>query len=97
MFRLITYLLLTIFLYSVVRAIVKIVLHGFGVTMQSSIPRGGPSTANTEVPLTGELKRDPVCGTFIAVASSIQQIADGKTVYFCSSACRDKYVASLAR
>src|SRR5260370_2735361 len=97
MFRLITYLLITIFLYSVVRALVKIVLRGFGVTMQSSFPRGDPSTAKTEVPLTGELKRDPVCGTFIAAASSVKQIADGKTFYFCSPACRDKYVATLPR
>ena len=39
----------------------------------------------------GELKKDPVCGTFVAVASSIKRNVDGEVVHFCSTACRDKY------
>ena len=46
-------------------------------------------------PLTGELKKDPVCGTYTAIASSVQQTIRGQTFYFCSPQCRDKYVASL--
>ena len=39
----------------------------------------------------GELKQDPVCGTFVAVASSIKTNVDGQVIHFCSTACRDKY------
>lgn len=39
----------------------------------------------------GELKKDPVCGTFVAVASSIKRNVDGEVIHFCSTACRDKY------
>jgi YHS domain-containing protein len=39
----------------------------------------------------GELKKDPVCGTFVAVASSIKTTINGEIIHFCSTACRDKY------
>jgi YHS domain-containing protein len=39
----------------------------------------------------GELKQDPVCGTFVAAASSIKRNVDGEVIHFCSTACRDKY------
>ena len=42
----------------------------------------------------GELKRDPVCGTFVAPASSIQKTVNGQVVYFCSTGCRDKYLVT---
>jgi len=39
----------------------------------------------------GELKKDPVCGTFVAVASSVKRNVNGEVIHFCSTACRDKY------
>jgi len=42
----------------------------------------------------GELKRDPVCGTFVSVDVSVTKRIDGQTVHFCSAACRDKYRAA---
>jgi YHS domain-containing protein len=39
----------------------------------------------------GELKKDPVCGTFVAVASSIKTTVKGEIIHFCSTECRDKY------
>jgi YHS domain-containing protein len=39
----------------------------------------------------GELKQDPVCGTFVAVSSSIKKTVNGEVIHFCSTACRDKY------
>lgn len=40
----------------------------------------------------GELLRDPVCGVFVASATSVKKSVDGRTVHFCSTACRDKYL-----
>ncbi|MGA2134874.1 MAG: hypothetical protein ABSH50_21520 [Bryobacteraceae bacterium] len=42
----------------------------------------------------GELKKDPVCGTYVSAEVAVTQKASGQTVYFCSAACRDKYRAA---
>ena len=98
MFRAIFYLLLTVVVITVLKSIVGIVLKGVAEAMKpgSSCTRCGSASPN-QVPLTGELKKDPVCGTYIAAATSIQEKVGGQTFHFCSPECRDKYVASLAR
>ncbi len=98
MFRVIFYLLLTVFLITVLKSIVGIVLKGVAEAMKpGSTSAGTPLRPSNQVPLTGELKKDPVCGTYIAAATSIKEKVGGETVHFCSQECRDKYVASLAR
>ena len=95
MFRVIYYLLLTVVLISVLRAVVGFIARAF---TQLANPRASQEARRpNSVPLTGELKKDPVCGTYIAAATSIKETAGGETHYFCSKECRDKYVASLAR
>jgi YHS domain-containing protein len=98
MFRAIFYLILTVFVVTVLKSIFGIVLKGFGEAMKSgsSTPDTAPRTPN-QIPLSGELKKDPVCGTYIAAATSIKEKVGGQTFHFCSPECRDKYVASLAR
>jgi YHS domain-containing protein len=98
MFRAIFYLFLTFVVLTVVKSIVVIVLKGFADAMKpgSAAPGAPPRTA-AQVPLSGELKKDPVCGTYIAAASSVKQTFAGETVHFCSQDCRDKYVATVAR
>jgi YHS domain-containing protein len=44
-------------------------------------------------PLGGELKKDPVCGTYISAATAVQATVKGETVYFCSKECREKFRA----
>ena len=100
MFRVIFYLLLTVVVISVAKSVVGIVLKGVAQAMKASSNAPGARSANQashQVPLTGELKKDPVCGTYIAAASSIKETVAGQTIYFCSAQCRDKYVATLAR
>ena len=98
MFRAIFYLLLTVVVITVLKSIIGIVLKGVAEAMKpgSNVPGGAPRPSN-QVPLTGELKKDPVCGTYIAAATSIKEKVGGQTFHFCSQECRDKYVASLAR
>lgn len=43
------------------------------------------------IPTAGSLKKDPVCGMFIAEASSIKETINGRIVHFCSADCRDKF------
>jgi YHS domain-containing protein len=97
MFRAIFYLLFVVVLITVLRGVIGIIFKGF-----TSLANPKPSTQTREapdnqVPLTGELKKDPACGTYIAAATSLKETVGGQTFYFCSKQCRDKYVASLAR
>jgi YHS domain-containing protein len=96
MFRFIFWLLGLVVVISLLRGVIGIILKGLGqlVNPQSS-PQGGQRPAG-QVPLTGELKKDPACGTYISAATSLKETVGGETFYFCSKQCRDKYVASLA-
>ncbi len=102
MFRLVFELLLTVVVLTVLKSIVGIVLRGMSGAMSDTLKRdpGAPSGRprnSHEIPLTGELKKDPVCGTYISAATSIKEKVGGQTFHFCSQECRDKYVATLAR
>jgi YHS domain-containing protein len=98
MFRAIFYLLLTIVVITVLKSIIGIVLKGVAEAMKpGSTAPGASARPSNQVPLTGELKKDPVCGTYIAAATSIKETMGGQTFHFCSQECRDKYAASLAR
>ena len=94
MFRAIFELLLTIVVITLLRGVIGIItkaLSGQG-NRSASAPRPA-----SQVPLSGELKKDPACGTYISAATSIKETVGGQTFHFCSKECRDKYVASLAR
>ena len=97
MFRVIFYLLLTVIVISIVRSVIGVVLKGFAQMLNTSGGAPGGQPAGNRVPLTGELKKDPVCGTYVSAAGSVKETLGGQTFHFCSKECRDKYVASLAR
>ena len=42
----------------------------------------------------GELKKDPVCGTYVSPGAAVTRRIKGSLVHFCSPECRDKYMAS---
>ena len=44
-----------------------------------------------ELPSAGELRKDPVCETYISIPSPWAKLVKGETVYFCSKECRDKF------
>jgi len=87
-FRLILIFVGTLFLRQVVLMVMR---------MFAQLGGGGSASAPPRAPreqLGGELKKDPVCGTFVAVASSIKRTVNGETLHFCSTACRDKYLVA---
>ena len=93
MFRAILYLIVSILVISVLRSIVGVILKGFGDLFSASAPAGAARNRPPGVPSGGELKKDPVCGTFIAASTAIQKRVSGETYYFCSAECRDKFKA----
>jgi YHS domain-containing protein len=84
MIRAVGYLILAIFLITFLRYVIGTIMKGFSDLVR---PRGSSPPAE----LAGELKKDPVCGTFVSTATSLKKTVRGEVVYFCSSACRDKY------
>jgi YHS domain-containing protein len=69
------------------RRIILLALQGLS-RMTGSADRS-PSAHHEQA--GGELKQDPVCGTFVATSSSIKTTVNGEVLHFCSTACRDKY------
>ena len=79
-------LLVFFFLRSIFRSI-------FGAVRQASSPP--PQTPRQpEVISGGELKKDPVCGTYVSEALSVTRKVNGQLLHFCSKECRDKYHAA---
>jgi YHS domain-containing protein len=93
MIRALAYLIATVLVIGVLRSIIGIVLKGFADLFHP--PEQNPSSQKVPrtpvVPAGGELKKDPVCGTFISTSTAIQKKAGGETYYFCSTECRDKF------
>jgi uncharacterized protein len=94
MFRLIFYLLGLVFFLTLIRGVIGILGRAFSAFVA---PAPVQQTSKPEMPLSGELKKDPACGTYISAATSIKRTVDGEIYYFCSAECRDKFVAALTR
>jgi YHS domain-containing protein len=90
MFRLVFRFLLLLVLFAVIRAVISTVSRLFTQTFrQAAPPPSGPQAPTGEI--GGELKQDPVCGTFVPTHTSVKKTINGELVHFCSVACRDKY------
>ena len=89
MFYFLERLFLFLVAVSVIRSVIRF-LQGLGtrMSMQSrptaGRPAGGPAA-------TTMLRQDPVCGTYVAIDSSLKTLVNGQVVHFCSAECRDKY------
>ena len=99
LFRWIAELLVVVLIITVLRSVIGVVMKILGGVFgapqnqpgSSASPGQGPRRPN--IPAGGELKKDPVCGTFIAAATSLHKSVGGEMYYFCSADCRDKFKA----
>ena len=95
MFRGILYLVIGLLILTFVRSVMTMITKAFAELFNPPTGQPGTSQAGTtrpgSTPTGGELKKDPVCGTFISTATAFQKAAGGQTYYFCSTACRDKF------
>jgi YHS domain-containing protein len=97
LFRGIAELLFAVLIITILRSVIGVLMKMFGNVFGS---QGAASTPNPQqnrprpaVPSGGELKKDPVCGTFIAADTAVQKRIAGELYYFCSADCRDKFKA----
>jgi YHS domain-containing protein len=93
MFRAILEMIAAVLVITVLRSVIGIVLKGFGEAFRSNSSAQTPGPRPTVTPSGGELKKDPVCGTFISTSTGLQKRVDGEIYYFCSTTCRDKFKA----
>ena len=57
-------------------------------TLPADRPLPGPRNRR---PHSTELKKDPVCGTYVSAASGFTRTVNGQVVCFCSKECRDRW------
>jgi len=92
MFRAFLYLIVFVLALSVLRSVLGIISKAASGLFSGPSPQAGaPGSRPSSPPSGGELKKDPVCGTFISTATAFQKSVGGQTYYFCSTECRDKY------
>lgn len=90
MFRLLFRFLALVFFFAIIRYLFVAVAGLFSKVVNPQ-PGRPPQSQAARAPMGGELKQDPVCGTFVPTATSVKQTVNGELVYFCSVACRDKF------
>ena len=70
--------------------LVRSLMRGwFGASRRTPTP--APRRPVGQMPTATELKKDPVCGTYVSAASSFSRTVDGQLVCFCSKECRDRF------
>jgi YHS domain-containing protein len=81
------------FIQLLVYLVLFLVLRAVLTSLFSSSRSGKVATRPaSSPPATGELKKDPVCGTYVSASASLSRTVNGETLYFCSPECRDKYL-----
>ena len=96
MLRLIAAILASIFAISILRSVIGLIMKAFGNMVGPNLAKtshGQPQPSSSATPVAGELKKDPVCGTYVLAATAVKKTSGGQTLYFCSTECRDKHSA----
>ena len=89
MVRAVLYIFGAIILISLLRTILGVLAKVYGALFDPQAQ--ARAAAGAEPRKAGELKRDPVCGTYVSTAASVQKTVKGQVVHFCSEACSEKY------
>ena len=92
MFRFIITAIISILAITFVRAVVGLIGKAINEAI-SPTPSSRSEEKKASVPAGGELRKDPVCGTYVAEQAALQLTVKGEPVFFCSTACRDKFAA----
>jgi len=85
-------LVLPALVFVLILSIAKSFLRGISAAFQARPqPQGRPGPPPVQA--GGELKKDPVCGTYVSTATSLHRMVKGQEIYFCSEDCLRKYRA----
>ena len=92
-------LLFTLVVILAARAILTSLLKGFtgaaarGLRPDQPDPNQSSAQNQTkgQARTTGDLYKDPVCGTYVPDSTTFRRQSGGQTFYYCSEACREKH------
>jgi YHS domain-containing protein len=87
MIRTILYVIVAVLAISTLRSVIGIFARAFA----NFVNPQPPPVRRPSVEPGGELKRDPVCGTFISPATALQKTVGREVYYFCSEECRGRF------
>jgi uncharacterized protein len=90
MFRLLFRVLILVLLFALLRYVISTVGRVISRALNPHVPPQTPN-ATTQAAAGGELKQDPVCGTFVPITTSVKKTINGELMHFCSATCRDKF------
>ena len=79
-------LFLVLFLFFLLRSVLQGLLAS---TDKSRLDASQPQRSSGVK--IGKMEKDPVCGTYVDVATSVHGVFRGETKHFCSQECMDKY------
>ncbi len=82
--------------------LLRLVLRGFARAMaplrrDAAPPRAGRGPSPPSPRAIEDLVRDPVCHTYLPRSRALQARLAGREEHFCSTACRDKALAAVAK
>ncbi len=90
--RVLLYLVVGVIVLTLLRSVLEAIGKAFAGAASSPAASAEGPRGKAEPSLKSQaLKKDPVCGTFVAEATAMQKTKGGETYYFCSAACRDKF------
>jgi YHS domain-containing protein len=95
MFAYLARLIVFLIVISVIRSVVGYVQRLWHGSQQPPPPRFVPPRQQSPASPPGTatvLQQDPVCGTYVAIDSSLKRIVGGRVIHFCSPECRDRYL-----
>ena len=89
MWRVLETLIGWLIMFLIARSVITSVVRFFRNASEATAPpvRRAPG----ELASAGELRKDPVCETYISVPSPWAKLVKGETIYFCSKECRDRF------
>jgi YHS domain-containing protein len=90
--RALVYIVYVVFWLTVVRVVLRGIARLFVAGGGRSATPGRPPARPAE-----DLVRDRVCNTHVPRSRALVATVDGHEEYFCSTACRDRARASVAR
>jgi YHS domain-containing protein len=76
-------------IFLVARSVIVAVARFFRNISEATTHPAAPAPG--ELRSTGELRKDPVCDTYISIPSPWAKLVKGDTVYFCSKECKDRF------
>jgi len=89
--RAILELIITIVVVIAARAILTNLFQGIAGGVSRSAPSPGKEQPSPPKQSSGDLHKDPVCGTYVAESTPFRRQSSGQTFYYCSEACREKH------